>query len=640
MALSETAKLFVNLSLTGNFASQMQKANKSLSTFEASSNRAYRAGQQIGTGLKNVGKIAAVGVGLLTTQVAFGLQSLIKLEKATAQTEAVIKSTGGAAGITAAQVQKLSEKYESLNATVSDEVITAGQNLLLTYTNVRKDAFEPALEAALNLSTALGTDLDSAIKTVGKALSDPAKAMARLTRQGIILTKQEQKQIETHLENNDTLAAQNVILGALDKRYGDSFLAGGNTTAGKVAKFGDAIEDLQRSLAVALLPAVSNVADAMTELLADPEIIQGAKDLGEEIGKLFSKENIKTGARALGAAFDTIKSAMPAIKAGLSGVASVVGTAVKAFMSLPPEIQKLAIAALAVNKLTGGLVTNIAGGLISSVLKQLVSGVVNVQGGVVNVVGAGGVPGAATSAAGGAMGLLKNVLKVAVVGAVVVEGFNLWAQSVGKFVEENQQFKDQGLNAAEVAALRYYNASAADQATMAKHIGRIPTIADWQSALAKLNKPMPGTNASGGKSSQDNDPDKRQWRNDNAERLKALAIETRKGQAAVALEVQRKGEQTVGSVDTAKDRITASQAETKRETTRGAQSVSAATRQGTSTVAGATRGVSPPIVAAIRANRPIINVSVSSTSITKVTTDTARYGKNSGSGGQNQVKPA
>jgi hypothetical protein len=110
--------------------------------------------------------------------------------------------------------------------------------------------------------------------------------------------------------------------------------------------------------------------------------------------------------------------------------------------------------------------------------------------------------------------------------------------------------------------------------------------------------------------------------------------------AAVALEVQRKGEQTVGSVDTAKDRISAAQAETKRETTRGAQSVSAATRQGTTTVAGATRGVSPPIVAAIRANRPIINVSVSSTSITKVTTVNARYGKNSGSGGQNQVKPA
>jgi hypothetical protein len=73
MALSETAKLFVNLSLTGDFVSKMGKANKSLSTFEASSNRAYRAGQQIGTGIKNAGKIAAVGVGLLVSQVGFGL---------------------------------------------------------------------------------------------------------------------------------------------------------------------------------------------------------------------------------------------------------------------------------------------------------------------------------------------------------------------------------------------------------------------------------------------------------------------------------------------------------------------------------------------------------------------------------------
>jgi hypothetical protein len=603
MALSETAKLFVNLSLTGDFVSKMGKANKSLSTFEASSNRAYRAGQQIGTGIKNAGKIAAVGVGLLVSQVGFGLKSLIDLEKATAQTEAVIKSTGATAGVTAEEVRKLSEKYEAMNATVGDEVIQSGQNLLLTFTAVRKEAFEPALKAALDLSTAMGTDLDSAIKTVGKALSDPAKAISRLTRQGIILTKQEQKQIESHLKNNDTLAAQNVILTALDKRYGGSFLAGGQTTAAKVAKFGDAIEDIQRNLAVALLPAVSNVADALTELLADPEVIQGAKDLGEEIGKLFSKENVKNGARALGAAFDTIKSAMPAIKAGLSGVASVVGTAVNAFMSLPPEIQKLAVGALAVNKLTGGLVTNIAGGLISSVLKQLVSGVVNVQGAVVNVVGgAPGLPGSAAGAAGGigAATLAAGAIVTAAAAAAVIA------------VQQSQSNKNSNFSAQIREGL--------DTSIVGK------SQAELKTALAGVNQ---------GITNLQSNPLLTLVQGDALSNLQAMRTSL-EAQIARVDALKDQADRTKDDTVAAQEKTTRAANETKRETNRGTAIVGAATRN----VATATRNVAPPIVAAIWGARPIVNVSISNTSITRVTTTTARYGKNTGSGGQNQVRPA
>ncbi len=421
MALADTAKLVVNLSLAGNFASSLGKAGKSLDTFDGkisqTSSRAYKAGQQIGTGIKNGARIAAVGVGLLVSQVALGLRSLVELEQAEAQTGAVLKSTGQAAGITGAEVTRLAEKFESLNAVVGDEFIRAGQNMLLTFTNIKGKAFEPTLKAVLDLNTAMGKGPEGLTKTailVGKALNDPTKGLTALTRVGVSFSKEQIKRIKGLQKEGKLYEAQKIILKELNKEFGGSFAAQGGTTAGKVAKFNDAIEDLQRNLAEALLPALANVADELSTFLQDPAVVAGVKDLGQKIGGLFSKENIGKGAEVLGGFLRAARDAAPAIGAAAKVAGAVISTAVKLFNSLPPEIQSLAIGGLAVNKLTGGLVTNIAGGLISSVLKQLVSGVVNVNGGVVNVNGGigGGVPGAA----GGGM---SKLLAIPIAGAIV-----------------------------------------------------------------------------------------------------------------------------------------------------------------------------------------------------------------------------
>lgn len=431
MAFAETANLAVKLTLGGNFTSQMAKASRSLKTFDKDASRAFRAGQQIGTGIKRGAYIAAAGIGVLATQVGFGLDQLIQLEKLTAQTNATLKSTGGTAGQTADSIRNLAEKYEGLNATVDDKVIQSGENLLLTYTAVTKDAFEPALAAALDLSTALGTDLNSAVKTVGKALSDPAKAMGRLARQGIVLTAEEEKQIKAHLKNNKTLEAQRVVLGALDKRYGGSFLAKGNTIEGKVAKFGDAVEDLQKNLAVALLPAVSNIADALNDLFRDESVIKATEELGRDIGKLFSKDNIKNG-------IDALKEGFTFMKSIVGPIAAVVGTAVKAFTSLDPIVQKLLVGGFAVNKLTGGLVTNVIGAAADVVFKKLglmtvAAGVVNVSGPVAGLPGAGGgVPG--TIAKGAPLGIAATGIGIAAAATIggVIGG--AVARTVGEVV--------------------------------------------------------------------------------------------------------------------------------------------------------------------------------------------------------------
>jgi hypothetical protein len=605
VALAETANLVVKLSLGGNFTSQIGKATAGLGKLEKGSSRAYKAGAQIGIGIKNAGKLAAAGVGLLATQVAFGLDQLIQLESATAQTNAVIKSTKGAAGQTAASIRNLSEKLEGLNATIDDKVIQSGANVLLTFTEIRKEAFEPALLAALDMSTALKKDLQPSILQIGKALQDPIGGLTALKKSGVNVTEalkdqiaaqfeltKEERDHYTALRRTDKGAAkrykeslrqvsiqkaQKIILKELNTEFGGSFLAGGATTAGKVAKFGDAIEDLQKSLAVALLPAVSNIADALNTLLRDESVIKSTEKLGQQIGKLFSPGNIKAGIGAL-------KEGFNAIKAIAGPIADVVGTLVKTFTSLPPDIQKLLVGGFAVNKLTGGLITNVFGGIAEAIAKSFIkTPLVNVTGGVVNVAG-GGLPGGKGGIPGGIGGALGGAGLALTAGTVVLAAGTV---AVGASLV-------QGL-------IDPVGSGARGRA----NAGRAAT-ASARGIPDSNNKPLNAiTNASKTESRATLQVEQAAKRG-----LAQVVAANAKVQTGIESMKSRLATELVGTTN--------AERETRREAARGA----AFGAQGiTATTSGAAT-----VAAAVRASRPIITVNVSSTSITRVTEVTKRYG--------------
>lgn len=134
MAAADTARLIAALELDPRkFVKGLSTADKAFGKFES---RGFRAGQQIGLGIKNSAKLVAVGIGALATQIGFGVDQLFKLEDAQKQTEAVIKSTGGAAAVSAGGVRRLAEEFESLNALMDDKVIQSCENMLLTFTNI------------------------------------------------------------------------------------------------------------------------------------------------------------------------------------------------------------------------------------------------------------------------------------------------------------------------------------------------------------------------------------------------------------------------------------------------------------------------------------------------------------------------
>jgi len=579
VALAETAKLVVDLSLKGNFARQVGTANRALSKLDKgldrTESRAYRAGQQIGTGIKRIGAGIAIGAGIVALNVQQGLDSLVELEQQMAQTNAVIKSTGGAAGITADQVRSLAEEFESLNATIGDEVIQSAENLLLGFTNINKKAFKPALQAVLDINTRLGKGpggLAGTAQLVGRALQDPVKGIGRLERAIGPLNAKTKTRIKNLVKENRLYDAQALILAEVEKRFGGAFAAEGGTTGAKVKKFKDAIEDLQRTLAAGLLPVVSNIADALSDLFRDPQVQRGVAEFGQNLAKVLSPANIKSGIGA-------IKDVLSTIAAVAGPAATAVGLLVSAFSKIPPDLRNILIGAFAVNKLTGGLITNIAGAF-----KDMVVGSMNVQAANVTVVGGGGVPGVG-GGGGGIGGLIKTGLALTVAGAIVAA-----AVPIGKA---------------------------------------------FASALPDSFKGRPGETGM-------NDPE-RLLKIARALNPPTQVLGPGVQQHLHEEHIRRGDSAIKKSIDDSKKRLADQIAETKRETTRGVTATNAtkgavnATKSAVqvgdnhvaATVSSSVAASTGAIVGAIFAARPVVNV----TAITKTTTVNNRYGNGNGSQG-------
>ena len=423
MALADTANLIVSLKLDDRFSGPLRGVNRQLDSFVAKSSvrgGLNQIGMGLGLGLQRGAVIGAAGLAVLSTQVRAGVESLRELENANAQTVAGLKSTGGVSGQTLESIRALSEEYETLGGVIDDKVIQAGANVLLTFRRVGEDAFQPALEQALNLSTALGTDLQTAILQVGKALDDPVRGVTALRRAGVQLSEQQQKQIKTLVEQNDLYGAQQIILAELERQVGGRFAAAGETNEATVARMGDAWEDLQMTLARGFLPAIDKVARRLTTVFADPQVIAGVEDFGERLAGFLTAENLDKAEDAIRGTFGYLAS-IPwgAIGDGLRIAGQAASVAVNAFKSLPPGVQNALITLLAANKLTGGLVASGLGqlaGVALSSLKTITAGNVTVIGGKVTAGGPAPTGGGALATAGTAVGAALGLTAITAIG--------------------------------------------------------------------------------------------------------------------------------------------------------------------------------------------------------------------------------
>lgn len=192
-----------------------------------------------------------------------------------AQTEAVIKSTGEAAGVSADHVADYASALSAASGAslFGDDQIQQSTNLLLTFTNIKDTTLDAATAISVDMAQALGgAPKDSAIQ-LGKALNDPIAGVGALTRVGVTFTEQQKEQIKVLQESGDMAGAQSIILAELNKEFGGSAAAAAKADGG-MAQLKDQIGELAEGIGGALLPIVSqfvgfiatNVMPVVTEL--------------------------------------------------------------------------------------------------------------------------------------------------------------------------------------------------------------------------------------------------------------------------------------------------------------------------------------------------------------------------------------
>jgi hypothetical protein len=235
------------------------------------------------TGLSLSSMGAAAAVGALASGLKFSIEQAAEAERIDAQLAAVLQSTGGAAGMTADELDGLASKLSEMSA-VEDDAIKSAEALMLTFTNVKEDTFPGAMQAALDLSAAMGQDLKSSVIQIGKALNDP-NGMGALKRIGVSFTDAQMEIGKALFETGRMAEYQQLVMSELNKEFGGSAAAAADTYAGKMQKLQNNVGNLAESFGETLLPPLVQVTDTLNLLLTWNDKVTAA--LAEHQAEVF-----------------------------------------------------------------------------------------------------------------------------------------------------------------------------------------------------------------------------------------------------------------------------------------------------------------------------------------------------------------
>ncbi|PJE32673.1 hypothetical protein PSM7751_01405 [Pseudooceanicola marinus] len=206
---------------------------------------------------------AGMSLALTAPLVAIGKQSM-ELQKvqaqAVAQVDAALASMGTTAGYTSAELQKIASELQGNSLFGDEEILGKVTSNLLTFGNVTGDVFARAQRAALDMSAALGQDLQSSTVMLGKALNDPAKGLTALTRVGVSFTEEQKNLIKAMVEVGDAAGAQEMMLAELEKQYGGQARALRELPSGQIEAAMMDIGDAMEQVGAIILPVMAELA--------------------------------------------------------------------------------------------------------------------------------------------------------------------------------------------------------------------------------------------------------------------------------------------------------------------------------------------------------------------------------------------
>ena len=220
-------------------------------------------------------KLAGIAAGILA---AFSIRAItnfakesVKVAEAAATAQARLEAVAKATGVFGAETQKVTDrladfaKSQEMRLAVDDKVIKGVQAQLLSFKLLSGSAdevggaFDRATVAAFDMAAAGFGSAEGNATALGKALENPTKGIAALTRTGTIFTEEQKEQIKVLQESGDLLGAQEIILTELETQYGGVAAA----TANASDKLAIAFENIKENAGAALLPVFAEVVEGL-----------------------------------------------------------------------------------------------------------------------------------------------------------------------------------------------------------------------------------------------------------------------------------------------------------------------------------------------------------------------------------------
>lgn len=262
----------INVSIKGDYTDKdIKRAIKDMEKLQAASLSMGGRMQSVGRQMQSVGdKMGKVG-GSLTRGVTLPIiaagvafVAFAKGAEDAAIANRKLDAVLGSMGYPEA-TKRVSDYAESLERTlaVDADVIKAAQTKLATFKNLTASvnevggAFDRATMATLDLAAAgFGTAETNAVQ-LGKALQDPVKGITALGRAGVTFTDQEKAKIKTLVESGNLLAAQNMVLKAIESQVGGTAAAG----ASGFEKMKLSLLQVADAIGMAVLPLITQLSD-------------------------------------------------------------------------------------------------------------------------------------------------------------------------------------------------------------------------------------------------------------------------------------------------------------------------------------------------------------------------------------------
>jgi hypothetical protein len=207
---------------------------------------------------------AVAAIGFIVSEMQKMEQAAVASNKEGAKMTAILESTKYAAGLSKDELMALNQEI-SKSAGLDDELVSAGQSVMLTFTKIGKEVFPRAMQSAADMAAVLGGDLQGKVTMIGKAMNDFSGYTA-LKRAGVVFSEEQERQIKNFKSSNDLISYQKLILNELATEYGGAAKAINDAGDGsenlKIAQ-----ENLAEAVGQRMIPAQKEQNKWLTELI-------------------------------------------------------------------------------------------------------------------------------------------------------------------------------------------------------------------------------------------------------------------------------------------------------------------------------------------------------------------------------------